>query len=83
MNANQHCTVLEVERIICTEIFGLTFWVGFVKLIDQNTDRLEGIIYFINKADALKLDIGDQVSSQSVYHQPTNSDNRRNTFFNR
>ncbi|RYE35897.1 MAG: hypothetical protein EOP42_05320 [Sphingobacteriaceae bacterium] len=82
MNANQYCTVLEVERIICTEIFGLTFWVGFVKLIDQHTDRLEGIVYFINKADALKLNIGDQLASQSVVHQPANSDSR-NTFFNR
>ncbi len=83
MNARQHCTVLEIERIICTEIFGLTFWVGFVKLIDHNTDRLEGIIYFINKADALKLDIGDQVASQTVYQHLASSDNRRNTSFNR
>lgn len=83
MNANQYCTVLEVERIICTEIFGLTFWVGFVKLIDQNTDRFEGIIYFINKTDAFKLDIGDRVASQSVFYQPASADDHRNTFFNR
>ncbi|RYY07930.1 MAG: hypothetical protein EOP43_01755 [Sphingobacteriaceae bacterium] len=81
MNANQYCTILEVERVICTEIFGLTFWVGFVKLIDQNTDRAEGIVYFINKNDALKLNIGDQISSLSVFYQPES--NSRNTSFNR
>ncbi|MGI4727320.1 MAG: hypothetical protein ACRYFL_02525 [Janthinobacterium lividum] len=81
MNINQHCTVLEVEQIICTEIFGLTFWVGFVKLIDQNMDRVEGIIYFTNKTDALKLDIGDQVANQSIF-LPANF-NSRNTSFNR
>lgn len=83
MNTNQYCTILEVERIICTEIFGLTFWVGFVKLIDQNMDRLEGIVYFINKADALKLNIGDQIAHQSIYYQPANTNNSRNTFFGR
>ncbi|MGI4749267.1 MAG: hypothetical protein ACRYFB_01425 [Janthinobacterium lividum] len=82
MNANQYCTVLEVERVICTELFGLTFWVNFVKLIDQNTDKLEGIIYFINKTDALKLNIGDQVSNQSVFHLYADS-NRKNTSFKR
>ena len=80
MNANQHCTVLEVERVICTEIFGLTFWVGFLKLIDQNMDRAEGIVYFINKADALKLDIGDQVSWQSVFHLTADLKNNNTSF---
>lgn len=80
MNATPYCTVLEIERIICTEIFGLTFWVGFVKLIDQNTDRAEGIIYFINKTDALKLEIGDRISNQSVFN-PSGKSN--NTSFNR
>lgn len=80
MDVNQYCTVLEVERVICTEIFGFTFWVGFVKLIDQNTDRLNGIIYFINKADALKINIGDQISNQSVFHISAGS-NSSNTLF--
>ncbi|MGI4751636.1 MAG: hypothetical protein ACRYFB_13475 [Janthinobacterium lividum] len=81
MNITEYCTVLEVERVICTELFGSTFWVGFVKLIDQNTDRVEGIIYFINKADALKLEIGDQIANQAVFNPSTKSNN--NTFFNR
>ncbi len=80
MNTTQHCTVLEVERVICTELFGLTFWVSFVKLIDQNTDRAEGILYFTNKTDALKLEVGDQVSNQSVF-TPAAKSNNNNTFF--
>jgi len=81
MNSNEYCTVLEVECIVCTEIFGFTFWVDFIKFIDQEGYILEGIIYFLDKSDALNLDIGNQVHNHVVFN-PANSKNKRNTFFN-
>lgn len=83
MSTTSHYTVLEVERIICTELFGLTFWVSFMKLIAPNTDCVEGIVYFTNKADAMKLEIGDQISSQSVLNPTIKPNNSNNTFFNK
>lgn len=76
MDHKKYCTVLEVVSVINTDIFGFTFWVSFVKLIDSNNDISDGIVYFLNKADALNVDIGDRLLDTTVFHKNLNPQNR-------
>ncbi len=58
----QHCTILAVVCTISTELFGFTFWVTSVKLINQHNDISNDVIYFLDKADAINLQTGNKLS---------------------
>ncbi|RYE21357.1 MAG: hypothetical protein EOP42_25995 [Sphingobacteriaceae bacterium] len=60
MNPDQYCTVLNVINVINTNILGLTFWGASVEFIASDNSISAGIVYFLNKDEALKLDIGNR-----------------------
>ncbi|RYE34146.1 MAG: hypothetical protein EOP42_07685 [Sphingobacteriaceae bacterium] len=60
MNPDQYCTVLNVINVINTNILGLTFWGTSVEFIASDNSISAGIVYFLNKDEALSLDIGNR-----------------------
>lgn len=60
MNNAQYCIVLNVLNVISTNIMGLTFWGTSIEFITDDQDKSAGIIYFLNKDEALCLQVGDR-----------------------
>jgi hypothetical protein len=60
MNANEYCTVLNVLNVISTDILGFTFWGTSVEFINQEDHISAGIVYFIDKDEALNFEIGNR-----------------------
>ncbi|WP_419803029.1 hypothetical protein [Mucilaginibacter sp.] len=60
MNPDQYCTVLNVINVVGTNILGLTFWGTSVEFIADDNSISAGIVYFLNKDEALSLDIGNR-----------------------
>ena len=58
MNPDQYCTVLNVINVISTDILGLTFWGTSVEFISSDNSISAGIVYFLNRDEALNLNIG-------------------------
>ncbi|MVN22736.1 hypothetical protein [Mucilaginibacter arboris] len=58
MNPDQYCTVLNVFNVISTNILGFTFWGTSIEFINKDDCKTAGIIYFINKDEALNLQTG-------------------------
>jgi hypothetical protein len=60
MNANEYCTVLNVLNVISTDILGFTFWGTSVEFINQEDNVSAGIVYFIDKNEAMNFKIGNR-----------------------
>ncbi|RYE17796.1 MAG: hypothetical protein EOP42_31705 [Sphingobacteriaceae bacterium] len=60
MNINQYCTVLNVLNVISTDILGFTFWGTSIEFINQEDTVSAGIVYFIDKDEALNFQIGNR-----------------------
>lgn len=60
INTGQYCTVLNVLNVISTDILGFTFWGTSVEFVNPDDCKTAGIIYFLNKDEALNLQIGYQ-----------------------
>jgi len=58
MNSDSYCTVLNVLNVINTNILGFTFWGTSVEFINHENCITAGIIYFLNKDEALNLQTG-------------------------
>lgn len=60
MNPDQYCTVLNVANVISTNILGFTFWGASVEFITSDELKAVGIVYFLNKDEALDFRIGNK-----------------------
>ena len=60
MDPNQYCTVLNVANVISTDILGLTFWGASVEFITKDDHKSAGIVYFLNKDEALNMRSGNK-----------------------
>jgi hypothetical protein len=60
MNTNQYYTVLNVLNVISTDILGFTFWGTSIEFINQEDTVSAGIVYFIDKEEALNFQIGNR-----------------------
>ena len=58
MNTDQYCTVLNVLNVMSTNILGLTFWGTSIEFVNHEDSISSGIIYFLNKDEALNIQIG-------------------------
>lgn len=78
MNSGNYYTILDVERIITHNIFGITFWECFITYIDNNNEIFDGATNFLNLNDATNLDTGDKILNKVVFD--ANINRRNNTF---
>lgn len=60
MNPDQYCTVLNVANVISTNILGFTFWGASVEFINSDELKFVGIVYFLNKDEALDFRTGNK-----------------------
>lgn len=60
MNTDQYCVVLNVLNVISTNILGFTFWGTSIEFVNPDDCITAGIVYFINKDEALNLQTGDR-----------------------
>ncbi|WP_299291595.1 hypothetical protein [uncultured Mucilaginibacter sp.] len=60
MNPDQYCTVLNVANVISTNILGFTFWGASVEFVTNDDLKSVGIVYFLNKDEALSLRTGNK-----------------------
>lgn len=60
MTPNQYCTVLNVLKVMSTNILGVTFWGTSIEFINNEDCKSAGIVYFLNKDEALNLKIGSK-----------------------
>ena len=60
MTPNQYCTVLNVANVISTNILGFTFWGASVEFITGDDLKSVGIVYFLNKDEALNMRTGNK-----------------------
>ncbi len=60
MDTNQYYTVLNVLNVISTDILGFTFWGTSVEFINHEDTVSAGIVYFIDKDEALNFRIGNR-----------------------
>ncbi len=58
INPSQYCTVLNVLNVISTDILGFTFWGTSIEFVNIDDSKSAGIIYFLNKEEALGLQTG-------------------------
>lgn len=58
MNPDQYCTVLNVLNVVSTNILGLTLWGTSIEFVADDDCKTAGIIYFLNKDEALNLQTG-------------------------
>ncbi len=60
MNPDQYCTVLNVLNVISTNVLGFTFWGASIEFMTNDDQKSAGIVYFINKDEALNMQIGNK-----------------------
>jgi hypothetical protein len=60
MNPDQYCTVSNVLNVISTNILGFTFWGTSIEFITDEDGISAGIVYFLNKDEALNFRIGNR-----------------------
>ena len=60
MNPDNYCTVLNVLNVINTNILGYTFWGASIEFINDEDSISAGIVYFLNKNEALEIKIGSR-----------------------
>lgn len=58
MNPDKYCTVLNVLNVVNTNILGYTFWGASIEFINNEDFVSAGIVYFLNKNEALEIKIG-------------------------